>query len=947
MSDTWYFFYQTDAKSTWTLSLASERDRINRDVKPELNTVLDVNSAQDSDKVEDKHKLKYKGPMYFDFDSEDRDEVILHFKQFLTNLKAKSVNLNSLRIFASGGKGFHVEMPQHMLMAKIPPHGIQALPLIYREVAHALFVNTLDLRVYSLGKGRQWRCPNIKRANGNYKVQITVEEAMNMTSEMYEGLVKYPRPVFPVEEAVFSPDIALIYSQAREKVESGLKVRSRRKKQPDVLARFKGNWPKTISDILSGGGALKEQVGWNYLAMQLAITADALGKSEDDLLKASEGLLETYAGDGKRYGSAKLRKQDLINQYRYHSGNVCSEFSIGGIFSLLQPSARDNSDLMMGDYTPDPEDEAEEENAEEGEEGEQGAKVKVNAFGMFTRTEFGWKNISHLGVRDPTLLIFPETNAELGYDTEVFVNGKPKGRQMLPISSIGTKAALHSYAMRFNTSFRGTEMDAGNIVDLMRHKVESKSKISLVTQVEGMDLILPPDCKEKGDYQIIWASQDGVTSLKSPYNFSFKPMITQGAHFKTDLFTAKDLSNCDEDRRMIQDLLSINSPHNMAKMIGWFTACFFAPLLRHKYKQFPLMMVFGGATAGKSKTIALLNHMFYNMHRPKVMQAAGMTKYTMLVTLASTGSIPFVLEELRPRLMQHSGLYAMFINAMKSNYDGHDQSRGGLSDTGKGTVVNEYANTAPVVFTAEEQNAEVAIQERSVQVSMTKGDRVGREAQFMRLLDQAQNLGRLGKAIAIDVLALEMSEFYARFNAVHKGLQVKMGAAAGGLDRPIYNLATVLMGLEFMKRTVGTVFASEFDEKFDLMTDYIYDNISEFVPKNMSEASKILDVFAQLTKTNDISVKLEPNRDYYLDPTTQTLDLKLKPCYAKYMRYCRSLGLSPLIESDGAFIQSMTRYEGVVSRSCPDSPIFDNPFEAVFRLDTSHLEKEGVEPFKG
>lgn len=950
MSDTWYFFYQTDAKSTWTLSLASERDRINREVKPELNTVLDVNSSLDGDVVEDKTKLKYRGPMYFDFDSEDRDEVILNFKQFLTNLKAKGVSLDALRIYASGGKGFHVEMPQTMLMAKIPPHGIQALPLIYREVAHELFVNTLDLRVYSLGKGRQWRCPNVKRANGNHKVQITVDEAMNMTSEMYEDLVRYPRPVFPVAEAAFCPDIALIYSKSREKVEKGLKAKGRRKKQPDILVKFKGAWPETISQILKGEAKLKDQVGWNYLAMQLAITADSLGKTEEELLKDAEGLLETYVGDGKRYGSAKLRKQELINQFRYHNGNVCSEFSVGGILSLLQPAARENSDLILGDYVPDASDDEEAPPSEDSEDDEQGQTitVKANSFGIYSKTEFGWKNVSHLGIKDPVLLIYPDKNEELGYDTEIFVNGKSKGRHMLPIQSLGTKAALHAYALKFNTSFRGTEMDAGHMVDLMRHKVESKSKVSLVTQVEGIDMILPPDCKEKGDYQVIWASQEGVIAPGSPYSFSFKPMVTQGAHFKSDLFTAKDLSNCDEDRQMLNYLLAINSPHNMAKMLGWFTACFFAPLLRHKYKQFPLLMVFGGATAGKSKTIALLNHMFYNMHRPKVMQAAGMTKYTMLVTLASTGSIPFVVEELRPRLMQQSGLYSMFINAMKSNYDGHDQARGGLSDTGKGTVVNEYANTAPVVFTAEEQNGEVAIQERSVQVSMTKGDRVGREEPFMRLLDNAQSLGRLGKAIAIDVLGMgaDLPAFYAGFNEVHKELWKKMGASSGGLDRPIYNLTTVITGLKTMKGTVASVFGSEFDEKFDLMLDYINDNLVEFVPKNMSESSKILDVFAQLTKSNDISVKLEANRDYFVDEGAMTLDLKLKPCYAKYMKYCRSLGLQPLLESDAAFVASMTRYEGVITRSCPDSPIFDNPFEAVFRLDINHLQKEGIEPFK-
>ena len=97
MSDNWYFYHQQEAKSSWTLALASERAQINKTLKPELNTVLDVNTSMDEAmSLEEKSKVKYRGDMYFDFDCEDKEEVIANFKEFLLNLVAMGLDLDTL-----------------------------------------------------------------------------------------------------------------------------------------------------------------------------------------------------------------------------------------------------------------------------------------------------------------------------------------------------------------------------------------------------------------------------------------------------------------------------------------------------------------------------------------------------------------------------------------------------------------------------------------------------------------------------------------------------------------------------------------------------------------------------------------------------------------------------------------------------------------------------------
>jgi len=44
-------------------------------------------------------------------------------------------------------------------------------------MAYKLYVDTLDLRVYSAKRGRMWRTPNVQRENGKYKVPISLGEA--------------------------------------------------------------------------------------------------------------------------------------------------------------------------------------------------------------------------------------------------------------------------------------------------------------------------------------------------------------------------------------------------------------------------------------------------------------------------------------------------------------------------------------------------------------------------------------------------------------------------------------------------------------------------------------------------------------------------------------------------------------------------------------------------
>lgn len=187
-----FWFQLTGGEDAWLEATSEHRQKILRERRPAFMTVLDAHSSPDASWDREEYaKMRYSGPFYQDFDAEDISETIPQFQKFLANLKDMGVNLHCLRLYATGGRGFHIEIPEPVFMSKVPKTGVTALPYVYREMAMSLVVDTLDLRVYTGRRGRMWRTMGVERSkggvpSGRYKVPITVDEALAMTPELYD-----------------------------------------------------------------------------------------------------------------------------------------------------------------------------------------------------------------------------------------------------------------------------------------------------------------------------------------------------------------------------------------------------------------------------------------------------------------------------------------------------------------------------------------------------------------------------------------------------------------------------------------------------------------------------------------------------------------------------------------------------------------------------------------
>lgn len=968
-----YCFYQTDGKGVWHLALASERHNLVKTKGAKLISALDVdNDFSTQLTAEEQVNVKQLGDLFFDFD-EDLGVCIEQFKKFLVLLQSKNVALNQCRMYATGGRGFHCFIPMKMFMPKVNPTGVANLVHIYKEMAHSLHVESMDLRVYSSKKGRQLRCPNVERENGKFKVQITPDEALSMTEEKYQSLCSSMRNELPVEQAEFNPDLGLLYATAQDKVAKAVVRRKARKPDTDLLKRFNSEWPETFSLILNGVG-LREDAGWNHISLQLAIAAAALGKTENQLIVDAQPLLQSHGGDSSRYNTPGKRERDLRDMYAYMQDNPCFDFAPGPILALLIPEVRANSDLTWGEWQPDPkpakkpkatpvagETSAEltveggtpetpaaetvvEDEDEEEDEAPVDGKLQISRNGIFFKTEDGYRNVCDMGLLHP--ISMRKLNGEhIGYEVDAFLDGKDLGKKFLPMSSFTSKSQFNNWSLTYGASMRASDTQTASLSDHFRRN--SKKAPVYAVEREGIDVITPPGAKKSTDIDVIWASPEGVVTVNKEINYRYHGIYSAQGTYKSDLMSAPPLTIDDED--YISSLLQINTPGNVAKLLGWFSAAFLTQLIRKKFKRFPSVQVFGQAGAGKSMTVILLNHMNYHMAEPKQFSVAGQTMFPIIVAVATSASIPLVFEEVKSRQLTKTAK-DFLQNILRSNYTADTLQRGSLGrdKTVREPTVTEFANAAPIVFVGEAIEDQSAILERCVVIALSKADQKGTEVHFQKCMDDPTRMGRLGKHMAMKALGIDREKLADELSKNFKQVSGLVQAAMiDGASRPAFNLAVTLTGLEFLRMNLTDVFGDKFDARIQELKDSILNNVSANIPKNMAEASRVIDTMAHLSRNSDVRLKLQDGVDYTTSTDGTTMDLKLRTAYAKYVRYQRDLGMEVLFDSENAFITAMANYGGTVRRACPDNnALYDSPKAVIYRLDLKYLEREGVDAFK-
>ncbi len=971
----YHYIQQVGGEEVWKPIPVSHRHHIEQESQPMFVTILSVSKLVEDLPHEEKIKLAYEGPLYFDWDSQDELLVIEKVQQFLGKLEALKLDLTMCRLYATGGRGYHLEIPQEVFIAKIPKGGIVNLPAIYREIALDLCVDTLDLRVYSHGRGRMWRQANVKRDNGRYKVPITLGEMREMTPELCHRLTSAPRQTVRRTEAKLCIDLAILYDRCAQKIDELNKKRAKIK--PDPKAREKA-FCESIQWMMAGIG-IKAGVGFQELSTQLAICANTAGIGEDEFIKECEGIIHNHSGDGNRYNSPAKREEELRRMHRYMDGNFCYEFSVGAVKSLLMHSAPDLDGIQATkeDIREVIKEAEAEENLDQDEYADVAKGVTMTKYGVYVDTEHGKKRVCSVSFTNSCVLKSAETGQIAGYETDILVNGKPAGRQTLELDIFSGLVPFNRLAARYGHAFQGTDIQVRTLMMRFVENAKKKGSVQYIIKREGLDMVSIPshEIPLLRDPFPVWADAHGVIMPEhiaaTGLELTFAGYPDPRGIYKTDIRDApvlgtwlKVAGNRDLLRDTLKNLMTCQKPEMLGKLIGWYVSCFWRQLFHKAYGKFPLLHVNGSAGAGKTEQNLALGSFFVYKQDVRALTPAT-TNFAIQQNVSASASLPLIIDEYKPHEMHrdvHNKLKLMFRDA----YNMRQVERGGgTRESEDYRMLHQTQLSAPVVFISEAAEDEAAVMERVVLVTIvrpTANISLKWLARFQAYRKNRHLLGILGQYLAMSIVHEQtpetlMQEFDALYAVAQEEFMVTEADLAGGItdeklrekqnakERSVYNHTVAKFGMQQFRKLVNMSLGSdELDELMGELEDGIYSRMKDLSAATTPEYIKVLDTFSDISYHGSSDEQgLRKNKEYaYVEVGGRTLlELAVRPAYMRYRGYCRQAGVQALFGSPDAFCHALK-----------DSPAFvaegiGSQIQApgVFTFSAAELARLGVKKF--
>lgn len=220
----------------------------------------------------------------------------------------------AISFFASGSKGFHAIIPARLFDAQ---DGDPYLPLSYKKIAaewkERFNLQTLDLSLYNMKRGKMFRIANVKRSNGRYKSPLTLEEVRDLSIEAISELTTAPREVDEVEADICeSEELGNMYRKylaaehkeiEKQKAKPPTEPKALSKEIPDCIKYILTNCPETKSST-------------NLLITTLATYFQSAGYSYGEAFDNVAPFLDSYP-HSTGYTTPEARGKHFETQWGY------------------------------------------------------------------------------------------------------------------------------------------------------------------------------------------------------------------------------------------------------------------------------------------------------------------------------------------------------------------------------------------------------------------------------------------------------------------------------------------------------------------------------------------------------------------------------------------------------------------------------------------------------
>lgn len=899
-----YLQFRVDKKEKWHLVDEKRLDDLEK--PPAFLSVLKVD--QDVDFVEEAGDdpldvVKYKGPMYFDLDNADDITTVLENSRKLIDKIVHKFGIDTryIQCWLSGGKGVHLVIPEKLFGVKRP---VKYLPIIYHELAKQVEVDNLDMGVYSAGKGRLWRCSNIARPDrGTYKVGVTVEELRNMDADDYETLTASARSDIEHELPPDNLSVAraeTAFKAAKQAATRRVKAVHNAKTVPTEDLRNLPETPGCIQKLITEGDCPSSN--WNQAAMQVAAWV-AARYEKDEESEYLEEVVEPFVKnvDSSSRPSEKERRKHVKDQMnRAFSGRT--KFAVGPLIKTIGepchecPLCRGDMDFKSTDA--------------DNEEEPYDPRTKIKA------SKNGYMLVSDNGAKELTTWTFWPRIAIRGLEEKEsgeFAEGPREAMVGTLIDDTGREAhdvKISEQAWQSRSTLMkeigGHVQGATYCGDVEAQKI-FRSILSFASRTEeGLESMTEtPVCG-------IYLERRGKAMLPHYIEHGASIMATRGSGSVRSRFRYRGEKNLspsliDEDFPYIHDteledtlhaLLRVNHKPSVAKIAGWFAACHLREHFHATDSQFPLLGIWGNASAGKTMTAFLFSHLagmdYENTAEPINMETAK--AYPLKKYVSSSTTVPRLVEEVNQKGMRAS-VYSEVMGVFKAAWNRSTIQRG-VPTKNAGVTLQVDRVSSPIVFVCEGRPDMPAVRNRTVEVQLTAQHREygDRSEQFDKARVGRRNLFRAAKAMLQRALTMGEDDTRELLAAQDHLVPTTLDA------RPRYSFKVLMSGLQFMS---DALFKCDIDIREDIeelrqaLVEDLHANHQQIdQEKRRSEVDRILESVDEMAgESADKQFGLVFEDHYW--KVGKWIKLDIRKIMPRYRRYCRSMGDIPQIKDAG------------------------------------------------
>ena len=920
-----YRYFQTGEKTRWEpiQDAPDVEDQAIRKGAKKVS-ILAVSEIINEETV--REALSYKGPLYFDIDFKgDIGQAIASTRELVRKLGELGVPDWAIKVYASGGKGFHVIVHASIFSSGRP---LRDLPAIYKEMALELYVLGMDFQVYSGGRGVTWRLQNIQREDGRYRVPITIEELYHLKSQDYQQLTSTPRIIPP---AFYDPDFKAIGLEAlMERAKRRARSRPRQPEPvPDQdLEIFREEPPPCINELVEY--KVRPSKNFNQVAHQVAIFVARSGMDDS----ASSSLLSRLADNAESgsYNSPRARQDHANGLVQYLKTTPNNKFACNAMRAVMinRPCAECGL-CQTGD-----------EDAEPGEE----VGLVEREDGYHVLGNNGDRRISTFTL-EPVDAYYEQSQSgnelrRVGATIEVIKDGQILGTTTFKESGWGAKSSFKSELAGIgNVAFYGSEDDIQRIKHIVFDEGREMGEIIQVYSA--------------GIHRYKVGKRDVMVYVEP--SMSINQYRVRGTHRLEGTVNA---APCIKDveipeiadelvAEVMRNLMRVNEPEVVAQILGWFSACHLKTHLMKRYRQFPLLSLWGRAGAGKTMTSVLFSALSGcdPTSEDGSFSVAGITPFAITNYCSTTTTVPRILEEYNKSKMAQRN-YDQCGEIMKMSWNQQVLAKGTLRKSnanGKGrsgAEVVEYPISSPLVVTSEQAPQMPALKQRMVQVQMsdTSIKLEDRRNSFFMAQSNGQAMRSMAKAMVIGALNMKDSWIEEKMGHYHEKMPDDLVA------RPRYSYQTLMTGLDFFEHVSNDLKLPEVNVgwlKEALLDDLTGRAESLFREKMRSDVDIVLDDLGILIQQtlNNTANWLHVGSHYIIEGDRLYFDLAVT--YANYRMYKSSLREPMIIENTQIFTDLIKDEAYCVSTQSMQGAKLLGINRATLELDMVKMAEKGLD----